>query len=135
MMTRFLKSYFPAISIAFTFIVCYGAVSNYIQGNDKDGFVYFIIEIMGYLIISIVIDYLVSLINFKKFLYHFITETILLYPLTIIFAIWGYWVETTLFNLIWYSMLYVLIMIVIHYYFYFLTKKQADEINKLLKGR
>lgn len=64
---------------------------------------------------------------------YFFVETLLLYPLTIGVAIIGKWFSINIHNIILYSCVYVIAMIAIHYYFYYISKKQADEINELLK--
>lgn len=132
-MTRFLRTYLPAVSMAFTFIVLYAAVYNVLSGYTKEGFCFFILEVVGYLAMSMLIDYLISMIDFKKYIYHFSVETILLYPITIGASIMGKWFHINIFNIIWYSCVYVIAMIAIHYYFYYISKKQAYEINTILQ--
>lgn len=131
-MIKFLKTYLPAISISFTFIILYASVNNIISGYDKEGFCIFILQVIGYLIIAMLIDFLVSLINFKKFIHHFIVETVLLYPITFGFVIIGKWFQVNITSFIWCSFIYLIAMIIIHYYFYYITKRQAVEINNIL---
>lgn len=131
-MLKFLKTYLPAISIVFTFIILYASINNILNGYDKEGFCIFILQVIGYLSIAMLIDFLVSLINFKKFIHHFIVETVLLYPITFGFVIIGKWFQVNIFNFIWCSCIYLIAMILIHYYFYYLTKRQAIEINSIL---
>lgn len=132
-MRKFLKVYLPGLSIAFTFIVLYSSIYNVLGGYTKDGFCIFILEVMAYLIISMLIDYLVSLINFSRFIIHFIIETFLLYPVTLGMAIMGNWFRINGINISIYSCIYVAAMIAIHCYFYYISKKQADTINNLLQ--
>ena len=47
----------------------------------------------------------------------------------------GKWFAFSAINITWYSCVYILIMIAIHCYFYHISKRQADEINKFLKLR
>ena len=68
-MTKFLRTYLPAISMAFTFIVLYASVCNILSGYTKDGFCFFILEVIGYLVVSMLVDYFVSIIDFKKYIY------------------------------------------------------------------
>lgn len=132
-MLKFLKTYLPAICIAFTFIILYASVNNILNGYDKEGFCIFILQVIGYLIIAMLIDFLVSLINFKKFIHHFIVETALLYPITLGFIIIGKWFQINFLSFIWYSFIYLIAMILIHYYFYYIAKRQATEINNILR--
>lgn len=132
-MTKFLRIYLPAISMAFTFIVLYASVCNILSDYTKDGFCFFILEVIGYLVVSVLVDYFVSMIDFKKYICHFFVETLLLYPLTIGVALIGKWFCMNIYNIILYSCIYVIIMTAIHYYFYYISKRQANEINELLK--
>lgn len=134
-MNRFLRTYLPAFSIAFTFIVLYATISNIVSGYFKEGFCFFILQVFAYLIVSLVVDLLLSFINFSKYVYHFSVEMIILYPITVGVAFIGKWFVFSVTNVIWYSCIYILIMIAIHFYFYYISKKQADEINKFLALR
>ena len=88
-----------------------------------------------YLMVSVIVDWLLSFIDFSKYIYHFIAEMIILYPITIGVAFIGKWFAFSAINITWYSCVYILIMIAIHCYFYHISKRQADEINNFLKLR
>lgn len=79
-MSKFFKTYLPAISMAFTFIILYASITNILAGYTKEWFCYFILEIFAYLILSIVIDWLTSVIDFSKYIYHFAVKTIEILP-------------------------------------------------------
>lgn len=132
-MNKIFKTYLPALSIAFTFIVLYATISNIVTGYFKDGFCFFILQVFIYLLVSIIIDLLLSFIDFKKYIYHFIIETITLYPITFVIAFISKWFVFSATNIIWYSCIYILAMISIHFYFYHISKKQATEINSFLE--
>lgn len=134
-MNKILKTYLPALSIAFTFIVLYATISNLVTGYFKDGFCFFILQVFIYLIVSIVVDLLLSFIDFRKYIYHFIVEMIMLYSITITMAFIGKWFVFNAIDIIWYSCIYILVMLAIHFYFYYISKKQASEINSLLELR
>ena len=124
-MNKFLRTYLPAFSMAFTFIILYATISNIIAGYSKDRFCFFILQVFVYLMVSVIVDWLLS----------FIAEMIILYPITIGVAFIGKWFAFSAINITWYSCVYILIMIAIHCYFYHISKRQADEINKFLKLR
>ena len=44
-MNKFLRTYLPAFSMAFTFIVLYATISNIIVGYSKDRFCFFILQV------------------------------------------------------------------------------------------
>ncbi len=133
-MSKVFKTYIPAVSMAFTFMILFATIYNIICGNTKDDFLYFILEVGGFLLIAMVIDYLIGKINFNKYISHLCVETVLLYPFAIGVAILGKWFGVTLLNIVVYSLIYIVVMIFIHYYFYYISKQQAEEINNLLKG-
>lgn len=134
-MNKFLRTYLPAFSMAFTFIILYATISNIIVGYSKDRFCFFILQVFVYLMVSVIVDWLLSFIDFSKYIHHFIAELIILYPITIGVAFIGKWFAFNAINITWYSCVYILIMIAIHCYFYHISKRQADEINKFLKLR
>lgn len=133
-MSKVFKTYIPALSMAFTFMILFATIYNIICGNTKDDFLYFILEAVGFLLIAMVIDYLVGKINFNKYISHLCVETVLLYPFAIGAAILGKWFGATVLNIVVYSLIYIVVMIFIHYYFYDISKQQAEEINNLLEG-
>ena len=108
-MNKFLRTYLPAFSMAFTFIILYATISNIIAGYSKDRFCFFILQVFVYLMVSVIVDWLLSFI--------------------------GKWFAFSAINITWYSCVYILIMIAIHCYFYHISKRQADEINNFLKLR
>ena len=131
-MSKIIKTYIPSLSIAFTFIIILATVYNIICGNTKDDFIYFIIQVVFYLIIAALVDWLIGMVNFKRYFSHLLTETIVLYPFTIGIAVWGKWFRATILNIVIYSLIYILAMITIHFYSYYISKQQADEINTIL---
>jgi hypothetical protein len=64
---------------------------------------------------------------------HFIAESILIYPITIFFSVRFRWFKLSVTNLLFYSVVYLGVMIGIHLYFYYLDKSYVAEINSLLE--
>ena len=133
-MNKLWKVYLPALTAAFAVIVLYAAADNLVRGDTKDGFLYFVLEAAGYLAVAGVVDFLVGKINFKRYISHCLAEAAVLYPVTIGTAIWGNWFALTPINIAWYSCLYAAVMAAMHYCFYRISKKQANEINELLNA-
>ena len=46
-MSKVFKTYIPALSMAFTFMILCATIYNIICGNTKDDFLYFVLEV-GY---------------------------------------------------------------------------------------
>ena len=44
-MNKFLRTYLPAFSMAFTFIILYATISNIVAGYFKEGFCFFILQV------------------------------------------------------------------------------------------
>ena len=65
-MNKFLRTYLPAFSMAFTFIILYATISNIIAGYSKDRFCFFILQVFVYLMVSVIVDWLLSFIDFSK---------------------------------------------------------------------
>lgn len=99
-MNKFLRTYLPAFSMAFTFIILYATISNIIAGYSKDRFCFFILQVSVYLMVSVIVDWLLSFIDFSKYIYHFIAEMIILYPITIGVAFIGKWFAFSTINLL-----------------------------------
>ena len=70
-------------------------------------FLYFVLEVGGFLLIAMVIDYLVGKINFNKYISHLCVETVFLYPFRCGVAIMGKWFGATVLNVVVYSLIYI----------------------------
>jgi hypothetical protein len=132
---KILKTYLPALSISFTVIMMLAGIINMIFAENKDGFVCFIFEVFIYLVITCILDEWIGKIDFKTYIGHFLTESILLYPVTILFVIRYKWVGVSVRNILFSSIVYILVMAGIHLYFYYIEKSSAEEINRLLQER
>lgn len=134
-MKAILKKYIPDFSVAFTMLVLLASITNLMNGDTRDGFILFILEAAGYLLIAVVIDYLLGKVNYKSYISQFLTETCILYPITMACGLYLHWFGWSFTKLILYTFLYLFIMVLLHYYFYRVSKKDAEEINELLKNR
>lgn len=56
-MNKFLRTYLPAFSMAFTFIILYATISNIIAGYSKDRFCFFILQVFVYLMVSVIVGF------------------------------------------------------------------------------
>lgn len=133
MVHKILKTFLPAISMAFMIIILLAGFINQILYDNQNGFISFIFEVFVYLIITCIIDELIGRIDFKSYIGHFLSESILIYPITIFFSVIFGWFAMNVVNLILYSVIYLCIMIGIHLYFYYIEKMNVTEINRLLE--
>lgn len=130
-----MNKFFSHLSIAFTICTLLSSINNILQGYDSNGFCAFLLELFLFLILAQGLDRLISLINFKSFQMYFFAETLLLYPVFIGSAWLGHWFSFHIENLIRYTVIYLLAMLILHVYYYIISKKQADTINQLLKRK
>lgn len=133
MVHKILKIFLPAISMAFTIIILLAGIINWIVDKNLSNFVAFIFEVFVYLIITCIMDELIGRIDFKSYIGHFISESLLIYPVTMIFGIRFRWFGLSVTNLLFCSFIYLCVMIGIHLYFYILEKINVAEINSLLE--
>ena len=117
--------------------IFYGIYIYYFVCNDKQyysriflktDFVSLFCRCLFILLVSVIVDWLLSFIDFSKYIYHFIAEMIILYPITIGVAFIGKWFAFSAINITWYSCVYILIMIAIHCYF--LSYFPKDKLMK-----
>lgn len=130
-----MNKFFSHLSIAFTICALLSSINNILQGYDGNGFCAFLLELFLFMILAQGLDRLISLINFKSFQMYFFSETLLLYPAFIGSAWLGHWFSFRIENLIRYTVIYLLAMLMLHMYYYTISKKQADTINQILKRR
>ncbi|HHV08656.1 MAG TPA: hypothetical protein GXX75_00030 [Clostridiales bacterium] len=133
MVHKVLKTYLPAISMSFTVIILFAGIVKWILGEKQDVFVLFAFEVVAYLILTCILDELIGRINFRTYISHFITESVLIYPITMLFAIKFRWIGVTAINIILCSVAYFFVMVGIHLYFYYIEKNNVAEMNRLLE--
>ncbi|TCL55212.1 hypothetical protein EDD76_11652 [Kineothrix alysoides] len=133
MVHKILKTYLPAISMSFTVIILLAGIVKWILEEKQDIFALFAFEVVAYLILTCILDELIGRINFKTYISHFITESILIYPITMLFAIKFRWIGMSAVNIIFCSAAYFSVMVGIHLYFYCIEKGSVAEMNRLLE--
>lgn len=135
MADKILKTYIPVISMSFTAIILLAGVINLSYEREQNYFVIFAYEIAGYLILTCILNDLIGKIDFKTYLGHFLAETVILYPVTMFFALEFNWIGISIRNIILCSFIYLIVMTGNHLYFYYKEKNCAEEINRLLEER
>lgn len=133
MENKILKTYIPAISIGFTVTILLAGILNLMYEREQNSFVVFAYQLAGYLVLTCILDDLIGRIDYKTFLGHFLTETVLLYPITMFFALKFRWIGTSTTNIALCSAIYFFVMAGNHLYFYYKEKNSAEEINRLLE--
>lgn len=132
---KVLKTYIPAISMCFTVIILLSGIINLVTEGRQNFFIVFTFEVAGYLVLTCILDELIGRFDYKTYLGHFFIETILLYPVTMFFAVKFKWIGINTISIILCSTVYFFVMAANHLYFYRMEKSSAEEINRLLEDR
>ncbi len=133
-MERIRNIYLPSTAIAFTAVILGVSVLNLIEGYEYQSNRW-ILEVFGYIILMEFLDVLLGKIEFKHYLGYFLVEAVTGYALLLgIFGYVGKWFSYTPSRIAQVTVMYLLVLAYIHYYFYRRSKSSADEINEILKG-
>ena len=89
-------------------------------------------ELYLFLVAARILDRLLQKISFRTYPAYFLAELVLIYPVMLLFARLGGWFQFHLENLTVFTVLYAILMALVHAGYYLLSRKNADEINRLL---
>lgn len=129
-----IMSYIPSMSIAFsagTLAIC---LINILCSDSVNRFAIGLVQFAVYIVLTILIDILVDQINFRHYLTHFFTEVILDYPILLAFIYYGKWDPFSFATIRTYTILFFCIIGATHLYGYYTSKRNAKDLNELLKG-
>lgn len=131
-MERIKNIYLPSAAITFTMVLVFVSLQNLWMGYEYQSNIW-ILEVFGYIFSMEVVDALIGRIEFRHYLSYFAVEAVIGYVL--LFAVFGYfgdWFSYTPGSVLQATILYLLILSFIHYYFYSRSKSSANEINEML---
>ena len=133
-MKTFIQNIIPSVSICFTLTILLNLILNIINGYTADPFVFYL---FAFLVVSQGIDALISLIDFKKWSHYCITESVILYAISLLFFSRYLFYNGTVdpYRLIAATIIFILVITAIFSYFRKRRQLQADEINELIAGR
>lgn len=132
-MERIRNIYLPSTAITFTAVLLWVSILNLAEGCEYQNNRW-ILEVFGYIVLMEVIDVLICRIEFKHYLGYFLAEAVTGYALLFgIFGYFGNWFSYTPVRMVQITVMYLLILAYIHYYFYRRSKSSADEINEMLR--
>lgn len=131
-MTRIIRKYIPVASIAFSLGILSICMINIVYATDLRWFSIGCLQFAVYIVLTFLADNLVSKINFKSFLAHFLTEVLLDYPLLLAFLYFGKWSPFNTRHIIQYSIIFLVIMACTHLYSYRVRQAEVNELNKLI---
>lgn len=132
-MERIRNIYLPSTAITFTAVILCVSVLNLLEDCEYQSNIW-ILEVFGYIVFMECMDALICRIEFKHYFGYFFAEAVVGYA--VLFGIFGYfgnWFSYTSVRIVQVTVMYLLILAFVHYYFYRRSKSSADEINEMLK--
>lgn len=132
-MERIRNIYLPSTAITFTAVILCVSVLNLFEGCEYQNNIW-ILEVFGYIVFMEFMDVLICRIEFKHYLSYFFTEAVIGY--VVLFGVFGYfgnWFSYIPVRILQITVMYLLILAYVHYYFYRCSKSSADEINEMLR--
>ncbi|BBF41779.1 hypothetical protein lbkm_0459 [Lachnospiraceae bacterium KM106-2] len=133
-MRKWVEVYIPALCMGFTFIICGICLSELFAGNESREFALWILEFLGFLALTMIVDMLISNIDFKTYTGHLLAEMAACYPLLLLACYLGHWIGFRFYPILLVSLIYVICMGLIHLYYYEMSKRQAEELNEMLRN-
>lgn len=131
-MKRFLRSYLPSSAIAFTAVILFNVFYNMLLGFHGSISSAFILQLTGLIafiqLLSLVLDH----IHFRSRTAYTITFYTVEYAAVLAASFLLNWVDITITNFLYTTLLCAFIALVIDRYFHAVYQHEADEINRLL---
>lgn len=132
-MERIFKICLPSAAITYTAVVLCVSLCNRLEGYEyqSNGW---LLGIFGFIVLTEVLDMLLAKIEFRSYMAYFLTEAVLDYILFMVLV--GYVGNSFPFTpgrIAQVTVIFLAIMALVHYYFYRVSKRNADEINDLLR--
>lgn len=121
-----------SVCIGFTLSVIASDIINILSGNDLSGYGLWLLQLLGYLIITQFVDSVLSKIDFKTSSLYYISDFAILYVTFMIIAYCFNWFGFRVGNIILITIIFACIYVYMCYYFYRLRSQEAEKINEIL---
>lgn len=121
----------PSICICFTLITLGDVIFSLLSGYNASPYP---LVLFLWLAACQVIDQLMGKINFQKWSRYCITESVLLYVLSLLFCLLFLWGGFALSSFIVFTVIFLITDICVFWYFHKRQQIQADQINELIAG-
>lgn len=132
-MERIRTIYLPSTAITFMLVMLWVSVQNLLEGYEYQNNIW-ILEVFAYIVLMEFLDVLLCKVEFKRYLGYFFSEAVIGYGLLLgVFGYFGNWFTYTLDRIMKITVIYLLILAFVHFYFYCRSKNNANEINEMLK--
>lgn len=132
-MKRIINIYLPSAAMTFTMVLLGVSVLNLAEGCKYQNNIW-ILEVFGCIVLMEFLDVLLGKIEFKRYLSYFCAEAAAGYVLLfVVFGYFGNWFSYTPGRIAQITVMYLLVLACVHYYFYYRAKSSADEMNRMIK--
>lgn len=127
-MKQLLSVRIPSVCICYTVITLAMALSGVLSGASP----WFPLALFGWLVACQVVDMLLCLIPFKSWLQYWLTESAVLYALSLAVFLLSGWMALRAGNVALFTLIFAAADVAVFWYFRRRQQLQAQEINDLL---
>ena len=122
----------PSTCICFTLIILGNMGFNLLWGDNVSPF---LLLLFVWLIACQLIDLLISKIEFRKWSHYCVTESVILYLLSLFFFRIFIWDDRNILRLVSFTVIFLITDVFVFWYFHKRQELQAQEINQLIRAR
>ena len=122
----------PSTCICFTLIILGNMGFNLLWGDNVSPF---LLLLFVWLIACQLIDLLISKIEFRKWSHYCVTESVILYLLSLFFFRIFVWDDRNILRLVSFTVIFLITDVFVFWYFHKRQELQAQEINQLIRAR
>lgn len=134
-MKTFHKYYLPSICFVFTLSVLFSSLYNIIYNNDPTGYHGFVIQLIVYILLSSLVPFVFSHIEFKHWLIQSILCTLIQYSIFLIIAYIFKWFRFRLSNILIFTIIFIIITILAILRNDRIARQEDEWINKRIQER
>lgn len=131
-MKQFLFARIPSICICFTGIILGSLVANLLAGWPVSPFPF---QLLGWIVVCQGIDWLLSHLDFKRWLHYCLVEGTIFYVVSLPAALTFHWATVTVESIVAYSIIFLAVYLLLIWYFRRRQQLLAQELNQLLQER
>ena len=131
-MKNFLTVRVPSVCICFTLLLLANAIVNLLGGIDTKGYDYTVLVLFLIILLCQAVDLALDHVEFRTWRQYCITESLILYVVTLIMFRIFFWPSFSARQLIIFTAIFLLIVTAVFSYFRKLQRMQAAEINALI---
>ena len=131
-MKNFLTVRVPSVCICFTLLLLANAVLNLLSSIGTEGYDFTVLVLFLIILLCQAVDIALDHVEFRTWRQYCITESLILYVVTLTMSRIFFWPSFSARQLIIFTAIFLLIVTAVFSYFRKLQRMQADEINALI---